>query len=138
MLIVFILQDNVILLHLESLKEELVFDDLSYVLKHMQDIFFLFSIENIKSNCSIVFLNFFPIIFFWWKISSFSVIFVYTGLIFIILWGSFLVSSCFNDTVTLRLLKAFILFIGGIYCCFLFFIQLGESIYDFFFDYKWA
>ena len=38
----FLLENNVILLYLESLKEKLVFHDLSYVLKHKQDIFFLF------------------------------------------------------------------------------------------------
>ena len=38
----FLLQDNVIFLRLESLKEELVFHDLSYVLKQKEDIFFLF------------------------------------------------------------------------------------------------
>ena len=42
MLITFLLQDNVIFLHLKSLKEELVFNNLSYVLKHKKDIFFLF------------------------------------------------------------------------------------------------
>ena len=37
----FVLQYNGIFLRLESLKEKLVFHDFSYVLKHMQDIFFL-------------------------------------------------------------------------------------------------
>ena len=36
------MQDNVILLQLESLKELLVFHDLSYALKYNQDIFFSF------------------------------------------------------------------------------------------------
>ena len=39
---VFLMQDNVILLQLESLKESLVFHDLSYVSKYNQDIFFSF------------------------------------------------------------------------------------------------
>ena len=47
------------------------FHDLNYVLRYKQDIFF--NIQNIKSNS--IFLNFFPIIFFWWKIYSFPVIF---------------------------------------------------------------
>ena len=42
MLIVFLLQGNAILLHLESLKEWLVFHDFSYVLKYKQDTYFSF------------------------------------------------------------------------------------------------
>ena len=39
----FLLQDNAIVcLRLKSCKEKLVFHDLSYVLKHKQDTFFLF------------------------------------------------------------------------------------------------
>ena len=38
----FLLQDNAIFLRLESLKEELVFHDLSYVLKQKEDIFLPF------------------------------------------------------------------------------------------------
>ena len=60
----FLLQENaIVLLHLEALKEELVFHDLSYVLKHEQDIFFLFSIQNIKTSYYIINLKFFPDIF---------------------------------------------------------------------------
>ena len=33
--------------------------------------FFFLSIQNINSNCYIIFLNFFPIIIFWWKIFSY-------------------------------------------------------------------
>ena len=50
---------------------------LSYVLKLKQDIFFVFSIQNFKSNCCIIFLDFFKIIFFWWKIYSSPVVFIY-------------------------------------------------------------
>ena len=39
--------------------------------------FLFFSIQNIKNNCSIIFLNFSPIFFSWWKIYSFPVIFIY-------------------------------------------------------------
>ena len=39
--------------------------------------FFFFSIQNIKGNCFIIFLRCFPIIFFWWKMYSFSYIFIY-------------------------------------------------------------
>ena len=42
MLIVFLLQGNAILLHLESLKEWLVFHDFSYVLKYKPDTYFSF------------------------------------------------------------------------------------------------
>ena len=50
---------------------------MSYVLKYKRDIFFLFSIQNIKSSCYIIFLKFFPIIFYLWKIYSFPVICIY-------------------------------------------------------------
>ena len=40
---------------------------ISIMLKHKQDIFFFFSIQNIKSNCYTIFLRFFQISFFWWK-----------------------------------------------------------------------
>ena len=39
--------------------------------------FYIFSKQKMKSNCYITFLNFFPIIFFWWKIYSSLVIFIY-------------------------------------------------------------
>ena len=38
---------------------------------------FFFSIRNIKNNCYIIFLKYFRVIFFWWKIYSFPVIFTY-------------------------------------------------------------
>ena len=50
---------------------------MSYVLKHKHYIYiFFFSIRNIESNYYIIFLNFTPIIFFWWKIYSFPLIFI--------------------------------------------------------------
>ena len=70
--------DIVVFLCLESLKVWLaLLHDLNYFLKHKQDIFFLFCIQNIKSNCYIIFVKFFPIIFFWWIVCSFSVMFIY-------------------------------------------------------------
>ena len=62
------------LLLLEWLRELFVLQDLSYVLKHKQDIVFFFSMQNIKSYNYIVFSHFFPIIFSWWKICFFPVI----------------------------------------------------------------
>ena len=45
-----------IFLHLKSLKEQLVFHDLNYILKHKQDTLFLFSIQKNKSIFDIIFL----------------------------------------------------------------------------------
>ena len=91
MLIIFLLRDNsiVVLLALNPfdllfrfspfgiIKRMIVFHDLNYVLKHKHDVFFLFSMQNINSNCYIIFRKFFPVMFFWLKIYSFSVIVIY-------------------------------------------------------------
>ena len=63
--------------------------------------FFFFSIQDIKSNNYIIFLKFFSIIFFWWKIYPFPVIFIYKRFIFgYSLRIFFLIFSWFNATVT--------------------------------------
>ena len=75
----FLLQDHagLLFLHLESLIELFVFTirinfwDVSWIY------FFFFNIQNIKSNCRIVFLKSFPIIYFWWIVYSFPLIFIY-------------------------------------------------------------
>ena len=60
---------------------------------------FLFSIQNIESNCSIILFNFFRIIFFWWKIDSFRVIFI-KDLTFAIFTRFFPTSSRSNATAS--------------------------------------
>ena len=92
---------------------------MSYVLKQKQDMFFLFfSIQNIKSNCHIIFLNLFPIIIFWWKMYSLPVIFICnrfnTSYSLRIVFYFFKIScECYS------VLKTFvIIFIDGIYWCF--------------------
>ena len=72
----FLFLNNAILRDLESLKEKIIFHDLSYILKHNLDIFFIFNINNTKSNSYIIFLKFFTINFFWWKIFSLPVILI--------------------------------------------------------------
>ena len=101
-----------------------------YVLKHKQDIyFFFFSIQNMEINCSIIFLKFFPNIFFWWKIYSFPVIIIYKKFRFVILcWFFFFISSWFNATVTTYWKHSYFLLIEFI-VAFLFLIKSGESIY---------
>ena len=93
--------------------------------------FFFFNIQNIKRNCYMIFLKFFPIIFFLWKIYSFSLIFIYKRFNFryslqIFFYFFEIWRNCYSK------FKAFIIFfMGEIYCCFfVFFIQSGESIYD--------
>ena len=120
----FLVQDNAIFLHLKSLKEYLVFHDINYVLKHKQNIFFLFSIQNIKSNCYVIFLKFFQLSFSDGKfIPSQSHLFV-KDIIFVILCRSFFISSWFKAIVTAywKHLLSFLL-LGSI-VAFLFFIQL--------------
>ena len=83
--------------------------------------FLFFSIQNIKSNCYIIFLRFFPIIFFWWKTYPFPVIFIYKRFNFCYsLWIFFyffiILRNCYS------VLETFIIFyIDRIYCCFFIF-----------------
>ena len=134
MLIIFILQDNtivVVIVSLKTLKEWLAFDDLSYVLKDKQDVFF-FSIQNINSNYRIIFLRFFPITFFLME-TLFLPSYLYLliqGLIFVVFCRSCFISFWFNATVTAywKHLLSFSL-MGFIVACSLF-IKSGESIYD--------
>ena len=115
----FLLQENaIVLLHLEALKEELVFHDLSYVLKHEQDIFFLFSIQNIKTNYYIINLKFFPVIFLWWKICSFLFISIYKKVQFLIFFQDFFLFL--HDLMRLLQSIESIFFIDRISCCFCF------------------
>ena len=64
------------------------------------------------------------------KVYSFPVIFIYKGLVFVIICGSFFISSWFYETVTAywKHLLSFLLI--GYIVAFLFFIQLGESMHD--------
>ena len=90
---------------------------MNYVLKHEQDIFFLFNIQNVKSNSHIIFLKFFPIIFFWWKMYSSQLYLFIKGLIFVILSECFPISSWFN-AIVIAFWKHLSFFIDEIYCCF--------------------
>ena len=102
---------------------------MSCFLKHKKDIFFLFHVQNIKSNCYIIFLNFFPTMFFWWKIYSFQFIFIYKWFNLCYSFSIFPISLWFEATVTAYWKDLSFLLIEFI-CAFLFFIQSGESIYD--------
>ena len=121
-LIVFWLEDNAIFHHLELLKKWIILHNLSYVLKHKQDIFFLFLAY--KALKAIVTL-FFPIFF----QSSFSdekfipSQFCYSLPIFFI-------SSGFNPTVTTYWKNLLSFLLKGFIVAFLFFIQLGESMFE--------
>ena len=113
MLVVFWLQDNAIFFHLESLKVQLIFHDLSCF--EIKAVCLFFSIQNIKSNCYIIFPIVFPMIFFWWENYSFLVIFIYKNFNFCyslrIFFYFFLIYDCY------RVLKAFvIIFFDRVYC----------------------
>ena len=90
---------------------------------------FFFSVQSIKSNCCIIFLKYFLIIFSWWVILSLLYLFV-KGLIFIILYGSFLISSWFNATVKGYWKHLLSLLLIEFIAAFSLFIQSGKSIYD--------
>ena len=98
---IFLLQGNATVLHpLESLKNNLYFTIwvMFWIICRIK--LFFFSIQNIENNCYVVFLIFFPIIFIWWKISSFPVVLFMKGLIFVILCRYFSISSWLNATDT--------------------------------------
>ena len=92
--------------------------------------FFLFSIQNFKSNCYIFFFKFFQSSFSDGKFIPFQLYFFIKRLIFVILWGSFFIFSWFHVTVPAcwKHLLSFLLI--GFIAAFLFCIQSGESIYD--------
>ena len=98
---------------------------------------FFFSIQNIKSNCRIIFLQRFPIICFWQITYSFLVIFIYKryniGKSFWIPLNFFIIecNSCY-------VLNTFIICIFHIYCCFFLFypdcrINIGATMFKIFF-----
>ena len=91
---------------------------------------FFFNIQYIKSNSCIIFLKFFPIIFFRWKMYSFPVILLYKR--FNICY-SFRMLSCFFmiSCDCYSVLKTFfIFFIDEIYSCFfLVFLSNQENLY---------
>ena len=86
--------------------------------------FFFFNIQNIKSNCRIIFLKRFPVVYFWWIFYSISIIFIDKRFNF---WYSLRISfDCFMiwcNTVNVDQLHYSDLLI------FFFFVQAGESIY---------
>ena len=89
--------------------------------------FYFFSIQNIKSNCYIVFFKLFPIIFSWWKISFFPVMFIYKRFNFCY---SFRMFSYLFMASSDSALKAFSLFfIDRIHCCFFIFLSNQQNLY---------
>ena len=101
MLIVFLLQGNAILLCLQSLKKITCFSryELSFEIWAGYGFSFL-AYKTLKAIVTLFFSQFFPIIFFWWKIYFFPAIFFVKALLFVILFGSFFISSWFSATVT--------------------------------------
>ena len=81
--------------------------------------FCFFSIQNIKSICYIIFLDFFWITFFWWKVYSFQLYLFLQGLIFFIFYGSF------HDLMwPLQRIENIYLFIDSIYLCFFYYYPI--------------
>ena len=91
--------------------------------------FFFFSIQNIKSNCYVIFLKYFPIIFFRWKIFLFPVIFTSKRFNFVCsLWIFFYFFMIWRDCYSV--LKTFVIFfIDEIYCCFFCFLSNQENLH---------
>ena len=100
-------------------RKNLIFHNLSYVLKHRLDIFFLFSVEQLLDNFSEMFSNHF---FLMENLFLPSYIYLQKGLIFVILSRSFFF---FFFCDFMQLLQHIIF---RLYCCF-FFIQSIEFIY---------
>ena len=135
----FLLQDNSIFLRtylyvflrFKSLKSNLLFTIWDMFSNISSFHFYSFSVQNIKNNCDIIFVKFFPIIFFWWNIYLFSQLHQFIkGLIFVILCGYFLASSCFTMTVTAYWKHLVSLLLMIFIVAFLCFVQSVESIHD--------
>ena len=130
MLRAFLLQDNLVLLHLEQLKEELVFSTIWVMFWNISRIcFFYINIQNLMSNCSIIFLKFFQSCFFDGKFILSQLNLLIKVLIFVILSECFSICSWFNVTVTVYWKHLSYLLIK-FFVPFLYFIQSGESVYD--------
>ena len=84
--------------------------------------------QNVKSNYYIIFLKFFPIIFFWWKIYSLPFIFIYKmfNLCYSVRFFLFL-----HDLKRLlqHIEKMCFSFIDGIYFCFFCFLFNQENLH---------
>ena len=89
--------------------------------------FLFFSMQNIKGNCYIIFLKFFPVIFFLMKIYSLPFTFVYKDLIFVTLSEFF---QFLHDLMWLsqRIESIFYLSYWWDLCCF--FIKSRGPIYN--------
>ena len=90
--------------------------------------FFFFSVETIKSNCYVIFLNVFPVICLWWIVYSFVKIFICKAVNFCYFLWIFFYFLVINGTVTAywrHLLSFFVIFL--IYsCCFVFLPNQGN------------
>ena len=92
--------------------------------------FFFLSTQNIESNCSIIFLNFFQSCFSDGKCIPSQLCLFIKGLISVILSECFPISSWFNATVT-AYWKHFLSFLLiGLLLLFPFLVQSRESLYD--------
>ena len=101
---------------------------MGYVLKHKQDIFFIFlPSKTLRTVVRLFFSNFF-IIFFWWNIYSYPVMFIYKRFNFCYSLGIFC-GFFIIERDRYSVLKAFIIiFIDWIYCC-IFAFYLVRRIY---------
>ena len=87
----FLRQDDDMLLHLESLKEKLAFDNLSYVLKSKQNIFFIFLVyKTLRAIVTLFFSNIFQSYYCNGNFVPSQLYLFIENLIFVILWKVFL------------------------------------------------
>ena len=90
--------------------------------------FFISSLQNIKSNYQTIFFKFLPIISFWWLIYSFPIVFIKKSISFVILCGSFFISSWFNAIVTAYWKHFYLLYWLDLLLLFCLFIQSGDLV----------
>ena len=92
-------------------------------------IFFLFSIQNIKGNCYIFLLKYFPIIFFWWIVYFIVAIFIYKRFNFCYsLWFFSYFFIIYHNCYRVLKMGFIVGIFDGIYC-FLFVFYLIRRIY---------
>ena len=85
----------------EIIKRTICFSQYQLIFWNIGWTYFHFcNIQNIKSNCWIIFLKLFAVIYFWWVIFLILVIFIINDLIFETPCGSFSISSKFKAVAT--------------------------------------
>ena len=109
-------------LHLESLIEFLFFMGRVTFCNISRVYFFFFNTQNIKSNCQIIFLKRFHVIYFWRIFYSIPIVFIYKkfNIWYFLLWISWILHGLMQQLLHTEN----IIFIFRIFCCYFIFYSV--------------